>query len=321
MPNAAKLDEDGFLVDGGDEPVAAPKKSDSGVKSPDDPEGMEESPEDWAEVTALVQEDEDALVEIVRKKAAVVAKVEPVVPATEPAQPIAPTPEPSPTVAAIPPTPAVTPEPAPTPTAPEPPPVAQPTDAEWQKMRADYEAQLEPMYKLSDEDSGKMVLNPNEVLPKLAARLHANISQQVIQQVTQALMAQLPPVIEQTISRKNTSEKAETDFFTRWPELKAHKQTVMQIGRLYRAQNPAATMEDFIQNVGVSSWMTAKLPVGTLAQRMQGTAVQPTPPAPPQPAPGYNPATPASRAAPAPAPATNANPFGDLATEMKEDFF
>ncbi|TFH42386.1 MAG: hypothetical protein E4H01_13560 [Lysobacterales bacterium] len=232
--------------------------------------------------------------------------------------------EPAPQAAA----PAIAPETAPapqTPQAQEPPQAApQQPQVDMEKLHNEYVASLEGQYQLSEEDAGKFVLSPNEVIPRLAANLHANIARDVATSVMQSIQHVLPNLIDTRQQQHQATSQAENDFFTQWPELKAHKDLVMQTGRLFRAQNPSASLQDFVQQVGMSAWISARLPVAELSSRLEGTAPKPSqPPAPAvqQVPPGYRPASPASTAPPT-THTTPENPFAALAEEIKrEEFF
>jgi hypothetical protein len=180
---------------------------------------------------------------------------------------------------------------------------------------------LSRQYQLTEENANKVALSPNEVLPQLAAELHANIMEQALSQLVRTMQETLPQMIEQIVEQRTATSRAEDTFFSQWPELREHRQAVMEIGRLYKAQNPKATLEEFTQNVGMHVWMAKRLPVAKLAERINGAQAQaPRAPAQPSPPPGYAPAAPAQRAQP-PAPAQSSNPWGDFAIAMKETFY
>lgn len=250
----------------------------------------------------------------------------PVAPAAPDTSAPAPTPAPAAPVEAQAPAAPQQQPPAPQPQ-PAPVPALQLSAEQLQQMQQQYIEQLMPQYRLSDDDAGKVALSPNEVLPRLAAQLHANISQQVTRDIVNSLMSQLPNVILTTVEKQSASTKAEADFFTKWPELKEFRDEVMAYGKVWRAHNAGASLDAFIKDVGVAVWMKKGLPVATLASRMNGTpspapAAQPLQIAPaPQRQAGYQPATPASRTPPPPPPNPNDNPWGNLAVEIKESFF
>lgn len=208
------------------------------------------------------------------------------------------------------------------------PPVVVPTpearQVEMDRQRQEYVTNLEARYKLNEEDAGRMVLSPNEVIPRLAANLHANIAQDVITTVMQAMQQVLPSMIDTRTTQRQETNQAEEAFFTQWPELRTHKDKVIQTGRLYRAQNPSASVEDFVKQVGMSTWLQAGLSVAELAARLDASnnSAGPTAPQqmPPAPSAGYRPASPAGGAPPLP-PVGPGNYFAEMAQEMREDFF
>lgn len=193
--------------------------------------------------------------------------------------------------------------------------------AEWQKLRESYVSEISKQYQMSKEDAEKFVLNPNEVIPRLAANLHANILQQAVSTVMQAMQQVLPQMVTQVQTQREATQTAEDQFFSRWPELKAHRDKVIATGRLFRSQNPNASMDEFIQQVGINSWLVSGLPPAGLVGKLNGGSQQQQPQqqVQQQPLRGFQPAAPGAVAPMAPQQASN--PFEAMAIEMKEDFF
>ena len=61
-------------------------------------------------------------------------------------------------------------------------------------------------------------------------------------------------------------------FYNEWPELKDPKleATIVQIAQSYRQANPNASLEDSIQEVGVSAWLASGRSAQELIARAQG---------------------------------------------------
>jgi outer membrane biosynthesis protein TonB len=208
------------------------------------------------------------------------------------------------------------PEPQPEPQPQEPPAPQQPDPQEMQRLRDQWVGQVAQRYQLSDEDQNNLITDPNSVLPQLAANLHAQVYEEVLQAVGQMVQQSLPSYLERWSSQREQSRQGEDAFFDKWPELRDHKDRVMQIAQVYRSVNPQAAMEQFIQDVGVQTWMALGLDPGKLAQKLQPRQAPPPQPQQPRQPRGYAPAPPN----PAPPPQQPGNPFSDMAEEwFKED--
>lgn len=109
-------------------------------------------------------------------------------------------------------------------------------------------SELEKTYNLSDEDADVFATDPQAVIPKLMANMHMQITQQLLQIVSQAL----PQQISATTARVQNSEKLSNDFGTMFPDLKGTDPKVMQTAvGLVKQQMPAdATMEEKMQRTG-----------------------------------------------------------------------
>jgi hypothetical protein len=168
---------------------------------------------------------------------------------------------------AVPATPAATPAPAATPpvvpaaaaTVPAAPaepatPAAIPTEApaapivpvDIAVLRKNYENELTANYKLDPETAARLQTEPENVLPMLAARVHLD--------VLDAVMAQLPQRVGGMIQQFNTfsarERESEDAMFSAYPQLKAHKDSVLKVGQMFRQANPKATREQAIKYIG-----------------------------------------------------------------------
>jgi len=119
--------------------------------------------------------------------------------------------------------------------------------------------ELEERFKLSDDQVDKLLENPNEVLPSLAADLYLDVYEQAIT----AVMSQLPNVVQQINQQEQTRSKNEQDFYKQWPQLddSKYKDTVDRIATVYRQNNPQADRETFIREVGAQAAVALRLPI------------------------------------------------------------
>jgi len=129
---------------------------------------------------------------------------------------------------------------------------------------------LSTMYALTEEESETLQLEPEKVLPRLAAQLHLNI--------TEALQAgiesQLPRMMQQATIAEQTKEKSVNAFYDAWPDLKGDDKeaTVLRVMKSYRSTNPTATTEQIIREGGVMAMMALQLPIGAVGEQPAAVA-------------------------------------------------
>ena len=93
-----------------------------------------------------------------------------------------------------------------------------------------YREQLEATYRFDEETALQLQTEPEKVLPKLAAKLHMDVMQNVLSQVQSMLPQQLATVTD----RMSKEREAENAFYTAYPDLKDHKDIVLQVGAMFR---------------------------------------------------------------------------------------
>lgn len=99
-------------------------------------------------------------------------------------------------------------------------------------------------YKLGDEERTQLISAPDEVLPRLAARMHVGIATQLAQQVAQAI----PALIQQHMEGHLKAQRAESDFFGRYPKLNRPewKPAIAESLQMVKQMNPNASREQII---------------------------------------------------------------------------
>lgn len=144
------------------------------------------------------------------------------------------------------------------------------------------------LYNLDDETRRKLVTEPDQVMPQLAARLHV--------QIVKNLATQLPQIVEQRVQQilhvRDTAARAEREFFGKFPQLNRPEfnKDVVQALTTIKTMKPNATREE-IEREG------AQLAAFNISQRMrkQRPAGQPAQQSRQQP---YRPASTVGRGAP-----------------------
>lgn len=222
----------------------------------------------------------------------------PAAPAQEPTAPVQETP--APVAEPVAPVQPQTPQPV----APEPQPAQAPQPAlDYSSWRAQHLGNLEKRYALDTDTAQALLTEPETVLPRLAAQVHLEVTENVLK----AVQDMIPGMMQQVTKATETEHKAETAFFEANPDLSGvDKAKILQIGAMFRQVNPQADADTAIRTIGSMVRTALGLPAGGVPA--QGVA----PSAPP--APVVQPFAPArggggGTASRAPA---QANPWADL---------
>ena len=209
---------------------------------------------------------------------------------------------------------------APTPEQPvQPAPTPQPTTQEQpapklEELRKGEMDRLTKAYELSSEDAKTLAIEPEKVLPQIAARLHV----EVFEATVNAVISHLPNIIENITQQRTARSAAEQTFYTEFPVLKDQKfrQQVEAGLQYYKHINPSATMEQAVAHVGVQVSLANQLSLPQkyleqmgLVTRPADAGMQSNRPIPPA-SPG------ASRSEPAPGPT---NYYAKIAEEELDD--
>ena len=242
------------------------------------PEDILESGVDWAKeagemgdlegletVEGDVEVLEEPVAEEAPKEAAPAAPTAPVTPVAAPiAQPVA-----------------VTPEPQPQPQVPQTPvaPAAAPAFdlAKWEKEQL---GDLEKLYAITPEDAEKLNTEPELILPKMAANMHMAVTKSLLTAVQDII----PVMLAQHTQQASVEQEARNSFYSVNPDLNdpKYEAAIFQVGKIFRAANPAAPREVAVKTIG-----------DMVRQALQLTPAQAAPIASPQPAPAAKPFTPA----------------------------
>jgi hypothetical protein len=193
---------------------------------------------------------------------------------------------------------------------PEPAPAQEPTITEEARkaMRQQALASLAEQYRLSEDDATALQVEPEKVLPKLAANLHAAIYEAVLQRV----VAETPALVSRSLEMRAQTQQAEEAFYARWGDLRPHGQEVQKVAAMWRQMYPSATLEQAIEGIGSSAMA---LLGKTQGQAPQAQAAPSSPPPPPA-----GPSARAAMAAPRSRLSTEEQSFVDLAKTFEEEF-
>lgn len=170
-----------------------------------------------------------------------------------------------------------------------------------------YDAQmatLTDLYKLGDDEAKQLLLEPEKVLPKLAAKLHMD----VMEKIRQELGAAIPAHLDAHMRVQARNKAAHDMLYGAWPALNKpeYEGLVREVGVMFRKTNAKATPEEAVKAIG-------RLAYAALGWELPGAVATPPTPSPTAPTtPRHTPATPGGGGA-APRPAAQKNEFGDLA--------
>lgn len=205
-------------------------------------------------------------------------------------------------------------------TAPEQPQGEQWTPEQWQEAHTKYLGELEGRYAFSEEDTAAFNEDPAGHLPKLAARLHSQIFQEMSVALGQVLENALPTMVQNV--QKNTGEADALwgTFQDRWTDLAQPDNfpLIREVTQEVRGKMPGASKEKLAQEIGIQVWLrsgrsSAEL-VNHLAQ-MEGAATPATPAKQPTQTGGFAPSG-GTRTNAAPPPPRTTDPMTAFAEEI-----
>jgi hypothetical protein len=186
---------------------------------------------------------------------------------------------------------------------------AEPVQLDWAKWESDSIAGLVPQYQLTEDEANAMLTEPELVLPKLAASVHARVVKNILEHLPQIL----PNLLASTMQAQTVETNLRSQFFSVNDDLSDPKfaPAIQQAGAMFRQLNPEADVA------------TASFQVGNMVRMAMGLAPKasaqntPTPVAEQQVQQVQKPFTPAQSSAAGGRPATM-NEFEALAMEILE---
>lgn len=185
-------------------------------------------------------------------------------------------------------------------------------EAETKASREKWLGELEQVYQVPKEDHDALLTSPETVLPKIAAKLHAQMVEVLAPQIAAQIMSALPAVLQQTTTFEQREAKAKSDFFSRYAHLNKpeYNDAILKAGVAYRQVHPDATPDEAME--GMAMLAARALKIQHVPYTGDG-APAPTVTAPQRKMP--KPANAGGGKAVTPAPAANAddNPWADLA--------
>ncbi len=169
-------------------------------------------------------------------------------------------------------------------------------------------------YKLSEEDAALLQTAPEQVLPRMAANLYADVYDAVFQTIN----AQLPQLIRGVLTQHESQRQFWATFFEKWPMLNKpeYREPIGRAIQLYRQLNPKASAQQMVDDVGAQVAIMVKAipsPTVTQAERPAAPALSPQAAARP-----FVPASPGASSAPIQPSQVASNFFEELSREFEK---
>lgn len=188
--------------------------------------------------------------------------------------------------------------------------VQPPSEMDIQETYKQWRGQSEDLlathyYGLSPEVQAELELEPAKVIPRLMAKVYLDAMTASIGQMTMHF-PRLVRLVNEQMERENSSEN---EFFKAWPKLKGKEEDIRRFGAAWRKLNPAASAQDFVNEVGAGVMVALRLdpterPIGNQMPSGQTPAFVPGIGSPPR-SPGRN--------------VNGDNPFTQFNQEFEED--
>lgn len=187
----------------------------------------------------------------------------------------------------------------------QPQPTAQPVVTPPQTPQVDRDAlrtqamtQLQQQYRLGDDDSRRMLSEPEQVLPKVAAALHVAIAEDMARNIPQMVQN----LVQSQIGQALAAQRAELEFFQKYPALgRPEFRPIVEQNLRLAVQSAQGADRNTVMERG------ARLAALEIRSKFGVQAPQPNAPRP------FVPAMPGSGQQPQPPPSSN--PFEAMAQE------
>jgi hypothetical protein len=162
---------------------------------------------------------------------------------------------------------------------------------ELEKARESFRNQLIEKYALSKEDAEEMEISPSLAFPKIAAKLHI----QILEQVMDSVHRTLPNAVQQTSTQVDVARKNEEEFYRAWPELKGHDKEIAKQATEFRQKFPQASLEEAVKRVGFNTLLALGVDPLKAANRLTRVGAPAKPVVPQKPVKPHVPVAPGRR--------------------------
>lgn len=151
----------------------------------------------------------------------------------------------------------------------------EPSEEELQRFRDETLAELEQAFSIDEETAEKFTVEPEAVLPQIAAK----ISMQTFEQTFAAIVQQLPQLVESIVDGRQRVQEKQQQLYSKFPHLQGHEDKVAQVEQMYYQLNPDADPNEALEQIG----MHASVLLGITPETGAETQQSEEPTAPPRP--------------------------------------
>lgn len=135
-----------------------------------------------------------------------------------------------------------------------------PSESDIQQTYLNWRGQSEELlatqyYGLTPEVQAELELEPAKVIPRLMAKVYLDAMTASIGQMTMHF-PRLVRLVNEQMAKENESEN---EFFKAWPQLKGKEEDIHRFGKAWRQLNPAASAQDFVNEVGAGVMVALRL--------------------------------------------------------------
>lgn len=114
-------------------------------------------------------------------------------------------------------------------------------------------ATLETFYEIPEDQRNDLLVNPEKALPKLAAKMHAQVFKDATQASLRLVAAAIPGFIKMHMEGGTRETEAKTEFFTRYPTLNKPEyfDKILAAGRTFKQLRPDADPDETMENMAL----------------------------------------------------------------------
>lgn len=143
----------------------------------------------------------------------------------------------------------------------------------WFNRSADLLA--EQVYTIDDKDAEAIAMGDaaqvKATLSKMAGRLHMQAMTAAFTQMVNAL----PQLVPQVVAHAESKKRSEEEFYSEYPELRAHEAVVNQVAFPLAQANPKLSRADLMKRIAAATAMTVGVIPAKLRQEQSPAAPQP----------------------------------------------
>jgi hypothetical protein len=130
-------------------------------------------------------------------------------------------------------------------------------DINVEEQKAKWLGELKGRYKISEEDSMKLLDSPEEVLPALAANVHAQVMMDVLNafnalvpQLVEQVVASKPDVVAKAVTTHSEKETTREKFYQSYPELRGQEKVLATVAETVAKQFPNLSLQEQLEKTG-----------------------------------------------------------------------